>query len=46
QLDEGITECIWLPLEEALDTLTYDNARSVLEMAGERVTEEPTEEAG
>ncbi|MGK7310597.1 MAG: NUDIX hydrolase, partial [Candidatus Longimicrobiales bacterium M2_2A_002] len=35
QLDEGITECIWLPLTEALDTLTYDNARSVLEMAGE-----------
>ena len=37
QLDEGITECIWLPLEEALRTLTYDNARTVLEAAGRRV---------
>jgi 8-oxo-dGTP pyrophosphatase MutT (NUDIX family) len=37
QLDEGITDCIWLPFEEALETLTYDNARTVLEMAGERV---------
>ncbi|MFO7894910.1 MAG: NUDIX hydrolase [Longimicrobiales bacterium] len=37
QLDEGITDCIWLPLDEALKTLTYDNARAVLEMAGERV---------
>ncbi len=38
QLEEGITDCIWLPLDEALSTLTYDNARTVLEMAGERVT--------
>ena len=38
QLDEGITECVWLPLEEALATLTYDNARSVLELAGDRVS--------
>ncbi|MDX1674356.1 MAG: NUDIX hydrolase [Longimicrobiales bacterium] len=38
QLDEGITECVWLPLEEALTTLTYDNARSVLELAGDRVS--------
>lgn len=37
QLDEGITECIWLPLDEALATLTYDNARAVLEAAGEHV---------
>ena len=37
QLDEGITECIWLPLDEALRTLTYDNARTVLEAAGRRV---------
>jgi ADP-ribose pyrophosphatase YjhB (NUDIX family) len=39
QLDEGITECIWLPLDRALETLTYDNARAVLEAAG-RLTAE------
>jgi len=33
QLDEGITECRWLPLEEALKTISYDNARRVLERA-------------
>lgn len=37
QLEEGITDCIWLPLEEALATLTYDNARAVLEAAGRQV---------
>jgi len=37
QLEEGITACIWLPLDEALATLTYDNARAVLESAGQRV---------
>lgn len=37
QLEEGITECVWLPLEEALRTLTYDNARAVLALAGRRV---------
>jgi 8-oxo-dGTP pyrophosphatase MutT (NUDIX family) len=37
QLEEGISECLWLPLPEALQTLTYDNARSVLETAGKHV---------
>lgn len=37
QLEEGITECVWLPIEEALRTLTYDNARTVLEAAGKRL---------
>jgi ADP-ribose pyrophosphatase YjhB (NUDIX family) len=37
QLEEGISECLWLPLEDALRTLTYDNARSVLDAAGRRV---------
>lgn len=37
QVEEGITDCVWLPLEEALQTLTYDNARTVLQMAGDRV---------
>ena len=37
QREEGITDCVWLPLPKALETLTYDNARSVLRAAGERV---------
>ena len=37
QTDEGITACQWLPLEQALATLSYDNARGVLKRAGEMV---------
>jgi 8-oxo-dGTP pyrophosphatase MutT (NUDIX family) len=37
QVDEGITACQWLPLGEALDVLSYDNARGVLKRAGEMV---------
>lgn len=37
QLDEGITACEWHPLDSALDTLSYDNARGVLKRAGEMV---------
>lgn len=33
--DEGITECVWLPFDEAVATITYDNARDVLRAAGE-----------
>lgn len=39
QEEEGITECRWLPLEEALRTISYDNAREVLEMAAARLRE-------
>jgi 8-oxo-dGTP pyrophosphatase MutT (NUDIX family) len=35
QTDEGITECQWLPLEEALSELSYENARGVLRRAGD-----------
>jgi 8-oxo-dGTP pyrophosphatase MutT (NUDIX family) len=38
QLEEGITDCVWLPLPQALETLTYDNARMVLRAAGRRVS--------
>jgi 8-oxo-dGTP pyrophosphatase MutT (NUDIX family) len=34
QADEGITQCIWCSFEQALDMLTYDNAREVLVAAG------------
>ncbi len=37
QKDEGITACQWRPLGEALEILSYDNARGVLKRAGEMV---------
>jgi 8-oxo-dGTP pyrophosphatase MutT (NUDIX family) len=37
QVEEGITDCQWRPLEEALDLLSYDNARGVLKRAGDMV---------
>ncbi|HZN97438.1 MAG TPA: NUDIX domain-containing protein [Gemmatimonadales bacterium] len=37
QVDEGITACQWRPLNEALEVLSYDNARGVLKRAGEMV---------
>jgi 8-oxo-dGTP pyrophosphatase MutT (NUDIX family) len=35
QREEGITECIWLPLDEAIASISYDNAREVLMLAAE-----------
>ena len=40
QLDEGITECQWLPLGDAVSTVSYANARDVL-IAAARVLESP-----
>lgn len=37
QVEEGITACQWRPLPEALEILSYDNARGVLKRAGEMV---------
>jgi len=37
QLDEGITDCMWRSLSESLETISYDNARGVLERAAEMV---------
>lgn len=37
QADEGITACVWLPAEEAIETITYENAREVLRVAYERL---------
>ncbi len=37
QADEGITACQWRTLDEALETLSYDNARGVLKRGGEMV---------
>jgi 8-oxo-dGTP pyrophosphatase MutT (NUDIX family) len=37
QREEGITDCAWHPLAEALRTISYANARGVLERAAEMV---------
>lgn len=33
EADEGITACVWLPLPEAEERITYDNARDVVRAA-------------
>jgi 8-oxo-dGTP pyrophosphatase MutT (NUDIX family) len=33
QVEEGISACVWRPIHEALTTISYDNARGVLEHA-------------
>lgn len=33
QADEGITQCLWLPIEEAIRRISYRNAAEVLEEA-------------
>ena len=40
QEEEGITECVWLPLSEAIRAISYDNAREVLRMAAEQLAPE------
>lgn len=37
QADEGISACVWLPLPDAVRTITYANAREVLRSAGARL---------
>lgn len=39
QADEGISACRWLPLEEALRTVSYANAREVLRAAGDMIAD-------
>lgn len=39
EVAEGISECRWLPVEEALRTIAYDNARVILKRGSERVRE-------
>ena len=46
QLEEGITECVWLPLPEALSSISYDNAREVLQRAAERLLDVLSGEGG
>lgn len=38
---EGITECVWLPLEQGLGRITYENAGAVLETAKDMLLADP-----
>jgi ADP-ribose pyrophosphatase YjhB (NUDIX family) len=40
EAQEGITECRWIPLLEAVDTIGYENAREVLRDAARLVLSE------
>lgn len=46
QAEEGITDCSWHPLEASVETISYDNARSVLERAADMVRALAQEGAG
>lgn len=35
QAEEGITECLWLPVTDAIASISYDNAREVLQRAAD-----------
>lgn len=37
ELEEGISECIWLPLPDAEARISYDNAREVVRAAREQI---------
>jgi len=47
ELEEGISECIWLPLPEAEARISYDNAREVVRAAREHLDDNsrPTDPA-
>lgn len=45
QAEEGITACDWVPLQEALAQISYENARDVLRMAAETLAAEEDEAA-
>lgn len=46
QAEEGITDCIWHPLEASVAEISYANARSVLERAADMVRALAQESAG
>lgn len=45
EVSEGITECRWLTPTEALETISYDNARTVLERGLEHLRAESPDRA-
>jgi 8-oxo-dGTP pyrophosphatase MutT (NUDIX family) len=46
QAEEGITACTWHTFDEAIATISYDNAREVLERAADMVRTLAEERAG
>ncbi len=45
QRDEGITACRWVPLEEAVELISYANARAVLRRAADHLASGATASA-
>ena len=39
QRDEGITECLWLPVPDAASRIAYENTRSVVLHADDKIAE-------
>ena len=37
EVSEGITECRWLPVDEAIRMIAYDNARAILHRGADQV---------
>jgi ADP-ribose pyrophosphatase YjhB (NUDIX family) len=37
EVEEGITACRWLTVQQAMDTIGYENARGVVERAADRI---------
>lgn len=46
QTEEGITECRWLPVEDAIRDVTYDNAREMIRLAFRLIEERADELPG
>jgi 8-oxo-dGTP pyrophosphatase MutT (NUDIX family) len=46
QAEEGITACAWHSVDDAIATISYDNARGVLERAADMVRTLAEERAG
>ncbi|HSR41073.1 MAG TPA: hypothetical protein VLL48_02850, partial [Longimicrobiales bacterium] len=40
EVDEGITECVWVPADDAAARVTYDNAREMVVEAVRRIGED------
>jgi 8-oxo-dGTP pyrophosphatase MutT (NUDIX family) len=38
--EEGITECRWHPVADAIATITYDNAREIVRIAAEKLRDD------
>ncbi len=43
EVSEGITECRWLPMDEAVRLVTYQNAREMIQAADEVLTSQGRE---